>query len=98
MELLSDLLIELRDEDFDLTLTGFDTIPGDITNPLDEYTGMPEYSAEDQTAFRDIVIHFKDEASLREFADLIKQPITEKTRFLWYPEQPTAALSSVKYE
>jgi hypothetical protein len=50
------------------------------------WSGMPEFENEDKTAFRSIVVHFKDQGAVDKFAKLIKQPISEKTPMLWFPE------------
>lgn len=50
------------------------------------WKGMPEFEHEDQTAFRTIYVHFKDQDAIDAFAELLGQKITERTRFLWYPE------------
>jgi len=50
------------------------------------WEGMPEFDQKDKTAFQSIHIHFKNQDGVDKFAELIGQAITEKTRFLWYPE------------
>lgn len=54
-------------------------------DPKKEWDGMPEFDHGDETAFQSIHIHFADERAVRTFSKLIKQPITPKTRSLWYP-------------
>lgn len=58
----------------------------EVENPYDEWGGMPEFEQEDKTAFQSIHIHFKDQEAVDQFASLIEQKITNKTRSLWYPE------------
>lgn len=58
----------------------------EVEDPLDEWGGMPEFEQEDKTSFQAIHIHFKDQEAVNEFAALIQQKITDKTRSLWYPE------------
>jgi len=86
---------EFGEWDFDL-LSGWDDLPlidwgVDLPNydenDIDaEWTGMPECENEDKTAFRDIIIHFKDHDAVNEFAETIKHTITPKTKYIWYPE------------
>lgn len=57
-----------------------------VNNPLDEWRGMPEFESEDKTAFQSIHIHFKSQQDIDEFANLIDQKITPKTRSIWFPE------------
>lgn len=76
----------------DLRLLCFDQITlnwigaGEAVNDAQsQWAGMPEFHQEDATAFRSIVVHFKDQKAVDDFAAVTKQNITEKTRFLWYP-------------
>lgn len=66
-------------------------------NPNAEYVGMPEYVS-NKVAARDIVVHFKSAADVQEFAELIQQTITNKTKFVWFPAEPPAPLQDFKYE
>ena len=50
-----------------------------------EWKGMPEFIQEDLTSFRKIVVHFRCQEDVDNFAQLIKQPITPKQISLWYP-------------
>lgn len=51
-----------------------------------EWDGMPEFENEDKTAFRSIIVHFKSQEDVDSFASTVEQKITEKTKFLWFPE------------
>ena len=88
----ADLLIDLDDGQFDLELTGFgiEEIQGIMEwTPVDkekEWQGMPEFNQKDLSAWKSITVHFKNLDDLDEFAKLIKQPLTEKTRAIWYPK------------
>lgn len=72
--------------------------PPQANDPNAEYVGMPAYSSEDKTAVRDIIIHFRDEADVREFAKLLGQNISDKTKYVWFPKEENADLASYKYE
>lgn len=48
------------------------------------WTGMPEFLQKDLLG-RVIKVHFKKEEDVQDFAELIGQTITDKTRFLWFP-------------
>lgn len=54
-------------------------------DPAALWQGMPEFAHEDKTAFQSITLHFVDQAAVEQFADLVGQKISPKTRFLWYP-------------
>ncbi len=51
------------------------------------WEGMPEFRQEDKTAYQSIHVHFKDQKAVDEFAKLVNQKITEKTKYIWIPEQ-----------
>ncbi len=50
------------------------------------WQGMPEFEQEDKTAYQSIHIHFADQEAVDEFAVLIGQKITRRTRSTWYPQ------------
>jgi hypothetical protein len=54
-------------------------------NASEEWTGMPEFDQQDKTAFRTLHVHFATNKDVQDFAVLLGQTITEKTRFLWFP-------------
>jgi len=92
--LLKDGLEELDTGDFDMELTGFDeneieqmmTIYGDEYDPEKEWRGMPEFNQEDLTSSKTIIVHFKTPKDYEDFGNLVKQKITEKTRYIWFPK------------
>jgi hypothetical protein len=51
-----------------------------------EWLEMPEYIHEDKTAERSIIVNFKTQDDVKKFSELIGQKITDKTRFIYYPE------------
>ena len=108
-EILRAELDELRGVDFDISLTGFsevelarllsDAVPdGEAANdPGAEWRGMPEFKHEDKTAFRTMPVHFKDQDAVDAFAKLIGQKITEKTRFVHFPETEIERYADKRY-
>lgn len=94
-EALALQLSSLKEDDIDLALTGFteaeltgilSSIERGTNDPAAEWDGMPEFDQQDKTAFRTLAVHFKTAEDVAEFARLVKQKITDKTRFLWFPE------------
>jgi ParB/Sulfiredoxin domain len=95
VELLAAELDSLQAADFDMPLLGFSDgelsqlvwlgEPAGEVNRGATWAGMPEFTQQDKTAFRSIVVHFNDQAAVDKFAGLVEQTITDKTRFLWYP-------------
>lgn len=61
--------------------------PDSVNDPYEEWQGMPEFE-NNPKAQRTLYIHFEDNKSVEEFADLIGQIITDKTKSLWYPYKP----------
>lgn len=51
-----------------------------------EWVGMPEFKHEDKQGLRHIMIHFETDEDVQEFAKLLDQKITHKTRFIWFPK------------
>ena len=94
-DLLRAELAALAELEVDLSSLGFDQ--GELAaifleredgenDPDAEWQGMPEFDQKDKTAFRSLAVHFKDQGAVDKFAALIGQTLTEKTRFLWFPE------------
>ena len=93
MTKLSELLVDLKDADFDISLTGFSSneldqfFYGKKTNEDDEWTGMPDFEQNDDKPYKSIAVHFETESNYLDFAKKINQVLTDKTRFIFYPEK-----------
>lgn len=90
-----ELIKQLAEEDYRLRLllNG----PDNPTDPNKEWQGMPEFDQKDLSAFKSIVVHFDSPLSMQKFAKLIGQPITEKTRFVWYPKAKIDRYADKRY-
>lgn len=96
---------EIAELDFDAALTGFDALEierlmGEVVEKFsheEEWQGMPEFDHEDKTAFQSIHIHFKCQEDVVLFSELISQPITPKTRTIWYPEAEIERYADKEY-
>jgi len=53
--------------------------------PESEWRGMPEYNQPFNGAYRQLIVSFDDEEGVRQFAQLVNQSITDKTKSIWYP-------------
>lgn len=105
-----DLLVfemqRLQDAGYNLGLTGFNDAEIsqffiDDDHPVDhneEWKGMPEYNNTDQTPYRTILVHFESEVFVKEFERVMKQSLTEKTKFIWFPEKQRLDMSSISYK
>ena len=49
------------------------------------WTDMPEFIQEKQTPFAQITVRFNSEKDLNEFAKMIGQKLTPKTKSIWHP-------------
>lgn len=55
---------------------------------IDElWRGMPEFEQDDCGPVKTISIHFAATSDIATFSELIEQNITDKTKYIWYPEQ-----------
>jgi len=54
----------------------------------EHWTGMPEFIQDDLTSKRKVIVHFRCDEDVEDFAKLIGQRITPKQPSLWYPEMP----------
>ena len=49
--------------------------------------GMPSFVTKDLSPYKQIIIKFKTKEDRQAFAELINQPLTDKTNVIWYPEK-----------
>jgi len=108
MERLMANLQELKAIGYDITTTGFDNdevnqslanLSGlEVSDPLKEWKGMPEFSSEDKTAAKSVMVNFETLKDMKDFSDHIKQKITEKTKSIWYPYKPRDDVRSKVYK
>lgn len=66
-------------------------------NWVKEWIGMPEFIQEDLPPFKTINLNFKNEKDVNEFAKLINQKITKKTKFIWHPKGERKNLLALNY-
>ena len=85
------LKVELEDiGDIELDAIGFtqaefDQLFAGDGDLADEWQGMPEFEQDDVGAFQSVAVHFRDQEGVDEFARLIAQKITDRTKFVWFP-------------
>ena len=106
MDLLKVEMQDLSNEGFDLSLIGFDdgaimnfalpTEEGE-TNADEEWEDMPEFEQDDKTSFRHVIVHFENNDDLTEFFSIIGQSHTDKTKFIWFPEQENMDTEAKRY-
>lgn len=49
------------------------------------WIGMPEFTQEAKKPYQQLIVRFRNEEDVQEFANLIGQKITNKTKSLWHP-------------
>ena len=100
-KLLKEVVVDVTDPPIDAALTpSGDKAPKPaagvgVTEPEKDWKGMPEFVQPEAGPFRTISVHFKDQGSVDAFARLIGQDLTEKTKWVWYPEIVKAAAAQV---
>lgn len=67
------------------------------TSWKEEWKEMPEFKQEKQEPYAKIIFRFGSEEELQEFAKLIGQKLTKKTKSAWYPELVRGINSSKRY-
>ena len=59
----------------------------DVTEEWRKYwKGMPEFVQEDNPPHKKIIVSFRNEEDYEEFAKLIGQKLTDKTKSIWFPK------------
>jgi hypothetical protein len=67
-------------------------------NAEEEWIGMPEYEGEDQMGAKKLIVHFKTMEDYQNFATLIEQSVTDKTKSIWFPEEKAGSQTDHAYE
>ena len=62
-----------------------------------EWVGMPEFVQEQQKPYSQIICRFENEEDLQEFAQLIGQKLTNKTKSIWHPQLVRGKHSKKRY-
>ena len=61
------------------------SIPDDDKHWKKHWVGMPEFIQPDNPPNRKLIINFRTEEDFAEFAKLIDQNLSDKTKSIWYP-------------
>lgn len=94
-----DVLHKQWDQDI-LLRSGWDRAELGIYDPTDvrqEWEGMPEFNQQDMMPEQSVLIHFQTREDAQEFAKLLGQTITDKTKFLWFPKKERLDMKSMEY-
>lgn len=63
-----------------------------------EWEGMPEFIQEKKEAYSKIIVRFDNEDDLQEFAKMIGQKLTNKTKSIWHPKLVRGINSNKRYK
>lgn len=63
-----------------------------------EWEGMPEFVQEKKEPYSKIIVRFENEKDLKEFADIIGQKLTNKTKSIWHPKLIRGLNSNKRYK
>lgn len=98
---LAELLAEVSTDSAELTAVlsnlGNDGSGMTATERLAEWAGMPEFTQDDQTSWKQVIVHFNTPEDLEAFAKLVGQTLTPKTRSIWFPEAEIGRLVTKRY-
>ena len=61
------------------------------------WKGMPEFENEDNPPFKKLIISFRTKEDYEEFAKIIDQNLTEKTKSIWHPALDREANSLMRW-
>jgi len=83
--------IGVRDTTQALTLE--DIIGEEIPDPVDStpdwkkhWKGMPDFDQKNNPPYKQIYLNFRNKEDYDEFAKLVNQNLSEKTKSIWYPK------------
>jgi hypothetical protein len=74
-----------------------DMFGGAIPRWVELWAGMPEFSLEDLTPVRSIIVHFETVGDVALFEALIGQSLGRELRSVWYPEAEITRLADKRY-
>lgn len=72
------------------TLEGFVEIENkqeDLNDWKRFWVGMPEYIQEKEMEYKRIMVHFMSEDDYNQFAELLGQKLTDRTKAIWFPSK-----------
>jgi hypothetical protein len=61
------------------------------------WKGMPEFEQEENKTYKTIYVHFRNKEDYEEFAKLIDQNLSEKTKSIWHPALDREANSLLRW-
>jgi len=98
-DLLRDLQVSFEESFFDVGLEALaDSMRLVAENdPAAEWKDMPEFSHEDKTAFRSVIVHFKDQEAVDGFSVTVNHKLTDATKYIWFPQIEIETMMDKRY-
>ena len=62
-----------------------------------EWVGMPEFNQPDKMPYRQIIVSFDKESDVQDFANIMNENITQKTKSFWFPKKEKNILKDKAY-
>ena len=91
--------------DIDLSILGFkdmEILPmidsNVVLDPMAEWKNMPDYNQEKLHPKKSLLVHFETEHDFEQFFILIGRKHTDKTKFIWWPEQEEFTTKDKEYQ
>lgn len=94
--ILDEISAGMPDMNIDLNLEQLSVMPPGY-DVMSEWVGMPEYEGSDKTPYRQIIVSFETEEDVQDFAELLGQQITDKTKSLRFPPLEKDSVINLKY-
>ena len=63
----------------------------------EHWVAMPEFEQEDNAPYKKITVSFRNEEDYQEFAEMIGQSLTVKTKSIWHPKLDRTANSLLRW-
>lgn len=69
----------------------------DLFDKHPDWVGMPEFVQEKKEPFKELIVRFETEEDYKDFAEVINQKLTVKTKSIWHPFKSHWGLSKKVY-
>ena len=86
-----------KSEEDTAVLPGFEVSKEEREPWRKHWKGMPEYEQEENRPYKTVYVHFRNKEDYEEFAKLIGQKLTVKTKSIWHPHLDRTANSLLRW-
>lgn len=78
-------------------LLDFLGVENDSDNAYKHWVGMPEFKNENNPPYKKLIISFRTKEDYEDFAKVISQNLTEKTKSIWHPKLDKEEISLLRW-